>query len=266
MLSLFKNRASNSSSSTESTPSSCGLRPLLLVDKLVAAQVIQRVEAPKTAKILKPKKAVPPTQAAVVPKRAPFVVPLHFSGHRPQVPASQQTRATPRRPLSKTGTPRAVSHHTKVVPKANPALSGIPKPSKVSRIRRSDVAIKSPKKPMLRSHIPVLFSSFVANYSYSRYGSGFSPPSGDQFQDSSVHWSFAGQCVCGYWPHHPTSYSSSDYVLSDPALQVCFLGVAKVSPVQFLRRQQLHPSDPVPVPNPGGGGASKGTQGLSCQD
>ncbi|KAJ7248244.1 hypothetical protein B0H12DRAFT_1123750 [Mycena haematopus] len=148
MLSLFKKRSSIPSSSPDSTSSPRGLRPLLLVDKLLAAQVIYRMEAPTTVQILKPKKAAPSGRAVAVPKRAPFVVPSRFSGHRPRAPASQQTRgATPRRSVPQT--------NPKAVLQAIPAVKHTPRPSKASSVRRPDVVIKSPKKPVFRSRIPV---------------------------------------------------------------------------------------------------------------
>ncbi|KAJ6504253.1 hypothetical protein C8R47DRAFT_183616 [Mycena vitilis] len=167
MLTFFKTRRSLPAPSPVSSGSPAphaGLKPLRLVEKLVAAHVIERfpeatpspmfqlLNTRKTAKggsnsASKPTR--PSLAKSVVPERAPFVVPLRFNPIAPSVieRRTRVSRAAARRPV------RTVKEN--MVPKPAIAFaSRIPRPSPGSPRRLGQVALKSPRKSV-KSRIPV---------------------------------------------------------------------------------------------------------------
>ncbi|KAJ7678258.1 hypothetical protein DFH06DRAFT_1168275 [Mycena polygramma] len=167
MLTFFKTRRSlpaPSPAPRESPAPHAGLKPLRLVEKLVAAHIIDRLPEEKpspmfqllktrklenkgTSSARKPSRSSLASQRAVTQERAPFVVPLRFNPTAPGVieRRTRVSRAATRRPV------RTVKEDT--VPKPSTAFdSRIPKPSPGSCRRLGPVALMSPRKS---SRIPV---------------------------------------------------------------------------------------------------------------
>ncbi|KAJ7449300.1 hypothetical protein FB451DRAFT_755592 [Mycena latifolia] len=188
-MSFFKKRTSSSSCAPGIPPASHpGLRPLRLVEKLVAAKVISPIQPQEASPILrmldlkKPRSSIqacknqpaaprasfgkphhPSAPASAgprlslagktlaVPKKAPFVVPLHFSA--PRVP-----RVTPRPSMHKAPIPRPAVRPVakKTNPQSvNPLVSRISKPRVATSAHHPQVAAKATTESIVRSRIPV---------------------------------------------------------------------------------------------------------------
>ncbi|KAJ7751909.1 hypothetical protein DFH07DRAFT_1061768 [Mycena maculata] len=201
---FFKKRSSVSSASSASQGHP-GLKPLRLVEKLLAEEVIKPLPAPRVLVIQIPtgKKRPRPSllvpkpvpsltrvpsvprpsvakgplpssagQTSVAPKKAPFVVPLHFSGPRVSRASPSTAPVAPRyiripkkevvsKPVSRTlartsRAPPASTRPTKAVPKnTEKAVPGSQIPVFVGR-RSSDVFTPSPSPRIGASRIPRL--------------------------------------------------------------------------------------------------------------
>ncbi|KAJ7678222.1 hypothetical protein DFH06DRAFT_1422926 [Mycena polygramma] len=141
------------------------LKALRLVDKLVAARVIDRLlpkkkrgpakeDSPNARKVSRPS----PIQTTTVQKRAPFVVPLRVSTGRSATARPTPSRGSkvpvrrPVRPLDHSA-PKSVTPAVSRIPKANPGPRHCPAPA----------APKTGKKPCARSRIPVRVSEVAIN-------------------------------------------------------------------------------------------------------
>ncbi|KAJ6551685.1 hypothetical protein B0H19DRAFT_1297444 [Mycena capillaripes] len=184
MLSFFKKRSSlvgtsDSAAALQPSTSRPGLKPLHLVDKLLAVKTIDPLQDPRPSPIFRKLKqkskprlssespsAAPrgkasrpslPSQSVTLSKRAPFVVPLHFYGSKAPRLSVPSVRATLHHNVYKTTASRpGPSSKSDVVPKPDtPATGRIPKLRAGSSVQRPKVMVKHTTKSVTGSRIPV---------------------------------------------------------------------------------------------------------------
>ncbi|KAJ7471204.1 hypothetical protein B0H11DRAFT_2433833 [Mycena galericulata] len=210
---FYKKKTSAPSSSDSPSISHPGLRPLRLVEKLVAADIIQPFSVPKTPPTLDIKKQARSTanapkslsassrhsigpikprassagQTTVVSKRAPFVVPLNYSA--PRVPRTTPTTVT--RPARSSGEGLAarrraannVSRPRAKLPVSLLATPAKPAPATLVADKSSSKSVvdeKSASKSAFQSRIPV----FVRRGSFSKVF--FTPSSTPRISSSRI--------------------------------------------------------------------------------
>ncbi|KAJ6504229.1 hypothetical protein C8R47DRAFT_181528 [Mycena vitilis] len=156
-----------STSTDTSTPHSA-LKPLRLVDKLVAARVIDRLlpkkksgSANNDSQNVRKELRTPPTETATLKKRAPFVVSLRVSD-TPARPTPSRGTKTPVRRLTRTA-------REDIDPKLVAVRPTVPSP------RPLQVAFKMVKKSPAASRIPVLVGRPSAKVLCPRRTNGHAP-------------------------------------------------------------------------------------------